>query len=126
MKAVTLKFDVMWKNEMVGRIEIVEGVLIKNESYNKEWWKNYWAKMTNSYNILMSLQNRCFDRARPDKDELLEYLGLSEYNVYKIVRRTHGMILGDQIWFRFDDDYEGVCWETVNVESARYRKWWDE
>ena len=124
MKAVTLKFDVMWKNEMVGRIEIVEGVLVKNENYADEWYKNYWAKMTNAPNILMSLSNRCFDRARPDKAELLKYLGLEEYNVYDIIRRTHGTILGDFTWFRFDDDYEAVCWETVSPKSNRYKRWW--
>jgi hypothetical protein len=126
MTAITLKFDVMWKNELVGRIEIVEGVLVKNESYNKDWYKNYWTKMTSATNILMSLRNRCFDRARPDKADLLNYLGLEEYNVYEIIRRTHGVILGDFIWFRFDDDYKGVCWETVNPKSDRYKRWWTD
>ena len=57
------------------------------------------------------LRSRCFDYNRPDRKEYLEYLGLTEYNVYEICRRTHGMMVQDFIWMRFDG--EDFTWEDV-------------
>ena len=36
-----------------------------------------------------------------DIQELLNRIGLSEYNPQQIVRRTHGVSYNDYIWFRF-------------------------
>ena len=40
--------------------------------------------------MFVFLEMCCFDRARPDKKQILQNLGLEEYNQYDIVRVTHG------------------------------------
>lgn len=57
------------------------------------------------------LKSRCFDIGRPDKDKILAYFGLKEYNVYDICRKTHGMMAQDNIWMRFDS--EEIEWEDI-------------
>ncbi len=62
------------------------------------------------------LKSRCFDPARPDKDKILEFFGLDEYNVYDICRRTHGIMAQDNIWMRFDG--EEITWEDIKRLKA--------
>ncbi len=57
-------------------------------------------KMTR-YQLGKILELRCFEKGRPDIDEILKHLGLKEYNPYEIVRKTHGVSHNDFIWFRF-------------------------
>jgi len=47
------------------------------------------------------MEMRCWEKGRPDINEILNHLGLSEYNPYEIVRKTHGVSYNDFIWFRF-------------------------
>lgn len=57
-------------------------------------------KMTR-YQIGKILEMRCWERERADIHEILNHLGLTEYNPYEIVRKTHGVSYNDFIWFRF-------------------------
>ena len=57
-------------------------------------------KMTR-YQLGKIFELRCPEKGRPDIDELLQGLGLSEYDPYEIVKKTHGVSYNDYIWFRF-------------------------
>ena len=59
-------------------------------------------------------QSRTIDQARPDLKEYLARLGLTEYNPYKMVRETHGLMWDDYQWVRFPDD-------TVTYEEIKIR-----
>ncbi|MFQ9151986.1 MAG: hypothetical protein ACLR6B_11325 [Blautia sp.] len=59
-------------------------------------------------------QSRTIDQARPDLKEYLARLGLTEYNSYKMVRETHGLMWDDYQWVRFPDD-------TVTYEEIKIR-----
>lgn len=58
------------------------------------------------------LHDRCFEENRPDLNELLTALELSEYDPLKIVKKTHGIILSDFTWLKFDN--ENIEWEDFN------------
>lgn len=57
------------------------------------------------------LQDRTFDKARPDKNKLLGMLGLKTYDVFQVALKTHGILLNDYLWLRFDD--EPFTWEDA-------------
>lgn len=113
MKDVTIKFDVYNKDKKVARVEVVDGNLIKNEAYTTDIWEYFWIKIKDAYNMLNAISSRVFDKNRPDRDEILAHYGLSEYNVFNIIKHTHGIMLSDYIWFKFDDDPKGLCWEDL-------------
>lgn len=50
------------------------------------------------------LEDRCWDKHRPDINKILESIGLNEYNPYEICRYTHGQMYQDKIWFRFSGE----------------------
>lgn len=61
------------------------------------------------------LRNRCYDKSRPDMDRILQSMGLDEYDVYKMCRKTHGIMAQDFIWFR----YEGETLEWKDIRKLR-------
>ena len=50
------------------------------------------------------LEERCFPRTRGNAKEVLKSLGLDTYNVYEIVKRTHGAMFDDTYWFKFEGE----------------------
>lgn len=54
--------------------------------------------------VLSKMRSRCFEESRPDKKELLESLGLTQYSPLDIVRKTHGHTNRDDLWFRFEGE----------------------
>jgi len=59
------------------------------------------------------IERRVFSYDRPDRNELLNGLGLDEYNPIEIAKVTHGIMQGDTVWMRFDD--EDFSWEDANA-----------
>lgn len=94
-------FEVFWKDEITAKVT-VEGPEVKVQRYIKHPLKQLFAKdVMTRYQLNQILELRCWDRERPDIQELLEYRGLKEYNPYEIVKKTHGVSWNDYIWFRF-------------------------
>ena len=61
-------------------------------------------------------ETRVFSKKRPDLKILLNQLGLNNYNVYDIVKKTHGFMTKDSFWLKFDDEqlqYEDVRFKCV-------------
>jgi hypothetical protein len=62
--------------------------------------------------IFTYIEDRCSERSRPDQQEILALIGLSEYNPYEIVKKTHGITPDDHFWFRFPG--ENLTWREVD------------
>lgn len=99
-------------NEKVGRLEIIGGKLIKNEVYTSNLLKHPFPKTKTAEGIMSCLRERVICESRCTK-ELLESMGLKEYNVYGILRDTHGVDIDDFIWFKYDG--EDITWDDVRV-----------
>ena len=54
---------------------------------------------------------RCWDKNRENIEKYLFKLGLTEFNPYKICRKTHGAMFQDKIWFKYEG--EKLTWEDV-------------
>lgn len=106
-------FDVMWKDELVSSVFIAENrKKIDVKKYNNEIFKQpFWGGKIDIFRIYDFLEFRCFESARPDKNELLAGLGLTEYNPWKIVKVTHGRLYDDFLWLRFPG--ENLTWKDV-------------
>lgn len=94
-------FEVYWKNEITARVYVHRSEAIISR-FVEHPVKQLFAKnrMTRDQ-INRVLELRCWDRGRPDLPELLQSIGLTEFNPQEIVRRTHGVTWNDFIWFRF-------------------------
>lgn len=108
-----LNFDVFWKDEKTGHIEVKNNKLIKNECYTDNPLKNAYGKIKDYYNLVGYMETRimCPERWTP---EMLDYIGLKEYNLFEIFKRMHGMDRDDFEWCRF-------AGETVTYEDVKVR-----
>lgn len=112
-----LAFKIMYKSEKVGYVNYnsTSGELI-TEIYVDELFKSPWKKgieVDIDY-INRFLEDRCFERGRGDRDEILRGLGLSTYNVEGIIRKTHGLMAHDYLWINFDDEGE-IDYEDIKI-----------
>lgn len=94
-------FEVYWKDDITARV-YVRGKNVTVSKYTENPGKQLFAekKMTR-YQLGKIFEMRCWEKGRADINEILENLGLKEYNPYEIVRKTHGVSYNDYIWFRF-------------------------
>ena len=94
-------FEVYWKNDISARVS-VRGSKVRVNRIIKHPLRQIFPNNEISRNCLNEiLELRCFDKNRPDANEKLKALGLSEYRPIDIVRKTHGVSYNDYIWFRF-------------------------
>lgn len=100
-------FLLMWEDEVIGSVHVGQmEVLIERYSLNPVKQIFYTDKITR-FELGEILRLRCFDEGRPDKDELLSLLGLDEYNPYEICKKTHGKMVQDKTWFKFEGETFG-------------------
>ena len=59
------------------------------------------------------LESRCPPRERANIKELLENWNLLEYDPLAITKRTHGLMFGDFIWIRFDN--EDTSYDKIKI-----------
>ena len=111
---VTIKADIYCKNEKVGRFELVDGVLLKNECYTDVLVKHPCARAKTAIAVLTMLSHRVLPACRCN-DWLLNKMGLTEYDVWKIFKHNHGVTDQDFIWFKFDDDRSDLCFDDVRM-----------
>lgn len=112
---VTLKFDIYHRYEKTGRVEIVNGKLIKNEVYtDNPIVKHLCSNSKTAESVLNILQDRVPCQSRCTT-EMLEIMGLKEYNVYDILKFNKGVDSDDFIWLKFDGDT--VTWDNVKVRG---------
>ena len=57
--------------------------------------------------LYIIFESRIFENNNPKKTEkLLLFYGLNEYDVYDILKITHGVQDNDEFWFKFDKEIE--------------------
>ena len=102
------------KENLVADIYIENGVF-KIEKYDKRIGHQLFLADNIDFNIFKDIiSTRVFSDKRPDLKELLEQLGLKEYDLYDIIRKTHGLMFFDYLWFKFDD-------ENINYNDIKIR-----
>jgi len=114
MKGLTLCCDIYHAYEKVGRLEIVDSKLIRNEVYTDNIILRPFPASATLPNILAILSDRVLCESRCSA-ELLEHMGLERYDVWGIFRYNHGVDMDDFIWFKFDDDKSDLSWDDVRV-----------
>lgn len=109
-------FDWMLINTPVAHIEVdLETKEVKCEEFSDKQPFQFFAKRPHTIpSIIQKFRGRCFEEGRPDKDEILESMGLSQYSPLDIVRHTHGHTNRDDLWVRFEgEDLE--YFKDINV-----------
>lgn len=96
-----LFMECYWKNEKTASVR-----LDKKNAYITRYIMHpvkqiFYADIITRFEFGEILRDRCWDINRPDLNQLLNNIGLNEYNPYEICKRTHGKMAQDNIWFRF-------------------------
>ncbi len=81
----------------------------------------FYADRISLFELGEILTTRCWEENRSDIDELLHLIGLHTYDPYAIVRRTHGLMAQDPIWFRFEGErltYREV--RRINIAAGNH------
>ena len=94
-------FEVYWKDEITARVYVRKKDVIISRYTDNPGKQLFAEKKMTRYQLGKIFELRCWEKGRSDIGEILEYLGLSEYNPYEIVKKTHGVSYNDFIWFRF-------------------------
>lgn len=104
-------FSVLWEDEKTADVTISENQA-RIIRYTKNPAKQIFSKDDIPlYELGEILKWRCWDQNRENIEKYLYKLGLTEYNPFKICRKTHGVMFQDKIWFRYKD--ENLCWNDV-------------
>ena len=104
-------FSVLWEDEKTADVTISENQahIIR---YTTNPVKQIFSKEELSlYELGEILKYRCWDQKRENIEKYLYKLGLTDFNPYKICRKTHGVMFQDKIWFRYKDEL--LCWNDV-------------
>lgn len=113
------KISVYWKDELTAVIQINNNeVLIKKFTDNPI--KQFFLAFDKIDMVHFSelLETRCWERERVDIKELLQKIGLTEYDPIKIVSRTFGVSYNDSIWFKFGEN--NITWKKICPKGAEY------
>lgn len=94
-------FEVYWKDEITARVCVRKKKVLVTRFTDNPGKQLFAAKEMTRYQLGKIFEMRCWEKERPDINDILRHLGLSEYNPYEIVKKTHGVSYNDFIWFRF-------------------------
>ena len=109
-KKIMPDFLWMWEDEVISNVHI-ESSEVMVERYNLNPFKQiFYSDRIPRFMFGEILRSRCWDEKRPDIKELLNLIGLEEYNPYSICLKTHGKMAQDKTWFKFEG-------ETLNYSA---------
>lgn len=115
------KFETYWKEELCTIVELDEvGNCVHIERPVTTIPKQQLNGKQTRESIYDFIVSRCFEEARPDKYELLNRLGLTEYNPWEIVKVTHGRLWDDYLWIKFEG--EDLTWKDVAYDRDNYTR----
>lgn len=74
--------------------------------------------------VVVWAKKRIFPRNRMDCKEILEMMGLPDYNAWEIVKRTNACLMEDPFWLRFSEDesFEDTTCGRARKIMAEYQK----
>jgi Helix-turn-helix. len=103
-EAPICNFTLMWRDEPVTDL-MIKGNRVLLERYSTCPAKQlFHSDKISLYELGEIVRTRCWEENRADLAELLRLIGLETYDPYAIVRKTHGMMAQDPIWFRFEGE----------------------
>lgn len=101
-----MEFDVMLFDDVIANVKLKPNdsdkpyVINYIKGFNKQFSPDPKGYITKD-ELEKWLKWRVFPETRANANELLASLGLSSYNRWAIVRKTHGVMADDEIWLRF-------------------------
>ncbi|OAH58703.1 hypothetical protein AWH48_17080 [Domibacillus aminovorans] len=119
-----MKFDVMLFDDIIASVDLKpknsDQPYVKNyiKGFNKQFSPNMEGFITRE-EIEKWIKWRTFPPTRANANELLEALGLTAYNRWGIVRKTHGVMADDEIWLRFKGE-EHLRHRDVSLRKEQY------
>ena len=110
-KPYTIEF--FYKDKLTSLIT-VEGLKVSIENYTDNLlWTAFGVNTNPTYKDFEDfLEDRCFPRTRDRAKEILKSMGLDYYDPFLICRQTHGVLHGDFLWLRWEDQKD-FTWEDV-------------
>ena len=107
----TFSFEVYFKDEKTAEVDVGESRVHINRLVIHPAKQIFYKDDITRYELGEILKTRCYDPGRPDIDRILEFMGLTEYDVYRMCRFTHGVMEQDFIWFRYEG--EDLTWQDI-------------
>lgn len=113
------------REELMSRIALCEGGKVYFENFTDNPLECAFGIKSSPVGIGVLydfLEDRCFPSSRFNRDEVLQEMGLLEYNPVEIVKKTYGMLIDDQYWVKEKGDpitFEEAC---KKVGLWEYRK----
>lgn len=114
IEPLNLCFDLYFKYDKIGRIEIKNNKLVKNETYTDQLILRPYARVKDAFTMVQLLKERVMCEERWDTKQL-NHIGLTEYNFFKILKITHGVDIDDFFWLKFDG--EDISYDDVKVRD---------
>jgi hypothetical protein len=81
----------------------------------KDWMKEMLPE--NEIQFILWVEDRVVPKDRVDIDQILERMGIDQYNAFEIARKTRACLMEDDFWIKFKDDDK---WQD-NVRRAGYK-----
>lgn len=113
MENTELFMECYWKDEKTATVRLDDKYAYINRYTTNPTRQLFYADKITRFEFGEILEDRCWDKNRPDINTILELLGIDEYNPYEICKRTHGKMYQDKIWFRFPG-------ELLTYEEVKY------
>lgn len=113
-------FFLMWEDEVVASVKVDETEIHVDRFTLHPAKQIFYADTIPTFKFGQILKDRCWDENRPDIDLLLEKIGLCEYNPYEICKKTHGKMIQDRTWFKFEGEtitYNSLIGGRNDVQS---------
>ena len=106
-------FEYLDKDTVLAKVYI-DGDTVVVENYTNDVIDKPFGNCENPTidNVKELFLERCFPETRVNAKQILRSMGIDYYDPYRIIRKTHGVLIEDCYWIRFSD--EDVCWKDVN------------
>ena len=109
-------FLLMWGDEVISSVKVKEKNVHIDRFVIHPIKQIFYKDDITRFEFGEILKSRCWDENRSDMNILLGLIGLNEYNPYEICKITHGKMIQDDTWFKFDG-------ETLNYRMLKERKY---
>lgn len=109
-----MEFDYMYKDIVCTHV-ICAGneVKVENKVKNPNLAAFGTVETVNPNDVYELLCERCFPETRANCSELLEDMGLQEYDPIEIIKQTHGTMCSDYFWIRLKEN-QGLSYKDVD------------
>lgn len=109
-------FSTYWENEKTSDIEIDDNRNVTYRYYTDNVARAPYMFENPTYEQIEEfVKSRCVNEKRENLKEYLNDIGLTEYNPWRIIEITHGVMWEDLLWIKFPG--ENIKWEDVKIRD---------